>query len=238
MSRHQHVPLTHPCHPRPNGVRARPIGTKFFESLNLLIRLKSLCGRPSPTPKKDVKYFGTTRVAVSTVMVRITRSGTEPIPLSLLVAVSTPNLANWAIMVKPTAVGNAACCRTVILTALAAKTHTRCRLHTIERTPRVATTTTVVTKVGTPTLTSLTMVPRNNSNMATQEALKVVAQRPMRLRPPSLSNACPPHLPPVPTHQVCATAPIRPGTPTDANRGLSAPTDYRTAAYWNFPSRW
>ena len=119
-------------------------------------------------------------------------------------------------MAKPTAVGSAACCRTVVLTALAAKTHAHRLLHTAGRTPRVATTTTVVT-VGTPTVTSLTMVPHNNFNTATHKEPKVVAQLPTRFRFFSPSMACPQHLPPVPTHQVYSTGPLRTRTPTDAN---------------------
>ena len=139
-------------------------------------------------------------------------------------------------MAKRTAVGNAACCDTVALTALATKTHARRLRHTVGRSLRFATTTTVVTIVGTPTLTSLTTVPYN-FNMATPGAPKAVEQRVTRLRSSSRSMACPQHLLPSTTHQVCAKGPLRTRTPTDDNRGLSEPTDYPTAVPWNFPSR-
>ena len=124
-------------------------------------------------------------------MVRITRLGTTPNPLSMLVAVSTPSSVNWATMENPTAVGNVACCRTVVLTTLMAKTHARHLLRTVAKAPRVATTTTIATTTGTLTATSLTMVPHNNFNTATQEAPKAVAHRPPRLRSSSPSKACP-----------------------------------------------
>ena len=62
-------------------------------------------------------------------------------------------------MAKPSAGGNVACCRTVVLTTLAAKTRARRFLCTATKTPRVAMTTTVATTTGTPTLAGLTMVP-------------------------------------------------------------------------------
>ena len=155
----------------------------------------------------------------------------------MLVAVSPPNSANWVTTAKPSAIGNAASCRTVLLTALAAKLHARRFLHTVRRSPRVATTTAVVTTVDTPTLTSLTMVPHDNFNTGTQEAPKVVAQCPTRIPFFSPTMACLQHLPPGPTHQVCITGRLRSRNPTGTNRGHSAPTDYPTSVYWNFPSR-
>ena len=103
---------------------------------------------------------------------------------------------------------------------------------TAENTLRVATTTTVATTTGTPSLTSLAMVPHNNFNTAMQEALKAVAHRPTHLRSSSPSKACPQYLP---THQGCATGPLRTRTPTDASRGLSARADYPTAVRVHFP---
>ena len=145
----------------------------------------------------DAKYFATTRVVVYTVLVLITRFGTAPNPLLMLEAASTPRLANWATMAKLNAVDNVACCRIVVLTALAANTHARRLLNTVGRTLQVATTN-FVTIMGTPILTSLTMVP-HNFNTATQETPKAVAQRPTRVGSSSPSKAFPHNLPPVPT---------------------------------------
>ena len=136
-------------------------------------------------------------------------------------------------MAKPAAVGNVACCRTVVLTALVAKTHARRLLHTVGRTPRVATTTAVVTIVGTPNLTSLTMVPHNFNTGGTQgggpAASSLTVFQSQHGVPPAPSSG---------THTPGMRYRPTPNTNhTGRERGLSAPTDYLTAVHWNFPSR-
>ena len=178
--------------------------------------------------------FGTTRAAVSTAIVRITRLETAP---NLYINASrciNPQLGQlgdsgktycrWQRHMqsyrRPTGVG--------------AENTRPCLLRTAARIPRVATTTTAATTTGTPSLARLTMVP-HNFNTTTEEALKAVVQRPTHKRCSSPRKACPQRLPSAPKSQVCATGPSPTITPTDAGRGVSAPTDYPTAVRLNFP---
>ena len=85
-----------------------------------------------------------------------------------------PQLANLASTMKPTTVGSVACGRIVDPTVLAAKTHARRLYCTTTNPPRAATTTAAT--VGTPTLTSPSMMP-HNINTAMQAALRTLAKQ-------------------------------------------------------------
>ena len=58
-----------------------------MKSPNVSKRLTFHCGRPWPTPTKDVKSSGTIRASVSPAMVLVTHLGSAPNILSTLVAV-------------------------------------------------------------------------------------------------------------------------------------------------------